>query len=328
MKNLIQVLVIAFLFTACGDDDNTIITPSNDAPQVQSEATYSVITEEDITYAEGLSHQSINSPNPTTIPLQLDVYKPDNTVENRPAIVLIHGGGFIGGSRKQSNLVNIAQYFAARGWVAFSIDYRLRDDYGTIPTEWENMANLSPTTADQFLAIYPAHRDAKAALRWVIANAATYNIDTDYITVGGGSAGAITAIAISIGGATDFTDELSLTADPTLVSTNQDQTFQVKTILDFWGSKISLDAHELVYGNNYFEPNNPPMLIVHGTEDPTVPFSGAEDLKALYDANGIPIAYYPIQGAGHGVWNATVDGKRIEELSFDFVVEQQGLNIQ
>lgn len=327
MKVLFPILILALCFTACDNSDD-IITPTG-IPVVQSISTYDIITEEGITYAEGLSHESLNSTNSTTIPLKLDAFVPDNDTENRPAIMLIHGGGFIGGSRTQEQIVNMAKYFAERGWVAFSIDYRLRDDYGTIPSDWVNFSNNFGTdSTGQFLAIYPAHRDAKAALRWVVANAATYNINTDYLTVGGGSAGAVTAIGISIGGSTDFTDELSLTEDPTLSTTNREQTYQVKTILDFWGSKVSLDAYDMVYGRQYFGANNPPILIAHGTEDPTVAFSGAEDLKAIYDANGVPNAYYPLEGKGHGVWNATVNGKRLEELSFDFIVEQQELTVE
>ena len=42
--------------------------------------------------------------------------------------------------------------------------------------------------------MYAAQRDAKAALRWMVANASTYGINPDYITVGGASAGAITTV--------------------------------------------------------------------------------------------------------------------------------------
>ena len=59
-----------------------------------------------------------------------------------------------------------------------------------------------------------------------------------------------------------------------------------------------------------------------------MPFSGAEELKAIYDSTGVANAYYPLEGKGHGAWNATVNGKRLEELSFDFVVEQQDLTVE
>jgi acetyl esterase/lipase len=189
-------------------------------------------------------------------------------------------------------------------------------------------ANLPNDQVGQYLAIYPAQRDAKAALRWLVANADLYHINTDYITVGGGSAGAITAITLGISNPEDFRDEIDLTQDPTLSSTNLEEGYQIKTIVDLWGSKVALDINQEIYGHQRFDSNDPPLFIAHGTEDPTVLFSEAEALKALYDSTGIPLAYYPLQGKGHGAWSATVNGKRLEKLAFDFIVEQQGLLVE
>lgn len=328
MRHLFPVFLAIFFCIGC-DSDNVTPSPQTDIPIVKAAPIYDVISEANLIYAEGLSHESINSTAATAIPLQLDVFVPDNDLGNRPAIMFIHGGGFIGGTRKQGSLVNMAKYFAARGWVTFSIDYRLRDDFGTTPLAWEDAAvNIEASDVPQYLAIYPAHRDAKAALRWIIANAEVYKINTDYITVGGGSAGAITAIAIGISEQEDFRDELSESQDPTLATANTGQSYKVQTILDFWGSRVSLDALEMVYGHQRFDANDPPIMIVHGTEDPTVPFSSAEELKTLYENNGIPLAYYPLEGRGHGPWNATVDGKSLSDLSFEFIIEQQQLTVE
>ena len=86
----------------------------------------------------------------------------------------------------------------------------------------------------QSIAIYPAHRDAKAALRWVAEHAEDYSINMDYLTVGGGSAGAITSVGVSVTCQLgDFRDELSELEDPTIPTTNLDQDYAVRTILDF-----------------------------------------------------------------------------------------------
>ncbi|MEM8900000.1 MAG: alpha/beta hydrolase [Bacteroidota bacterium] len=322
-------ILLAILFTACTNDEDSI-DPQNEVPTIQSEAIYDVILEEDVIYGEGLSHDSLNSAGSTVMPLKLDVYVPENDLQNRPAFLFIHGGGFIGGSKTGNNANVLADYYTTRGWVFVSIDYRLRDDLGTVPEEWVSYAgNLAPDQdTSQFLAIYPAHRDAKAALRWLVANASTYNINTDYITIGGGSAGAITAISLGISNEEDFRDELSSSQDPTLSSTNLTQSYKIQTIVDFWGSKVGLDIIDDIYGHQRFDANDPPLYIAHGTEDPTVLFSEGEALKAIYDSLGIPVAYYPLEGAGHGAWNATVDGKRLEELAFEFIVEQQALIVE
>ncbi len=65
-----------------------------------------------------------------------------------------------------------------------------------------------------------------------------------------------------------------------------------------------------------------------GTEDPTVPFSSAENLKTICETNEIDFVYYPLEGRGHGPWGATVNGKSLSDLSFDFIVQNQSLNVE
>jgi len=329
-KVLFQIVLLTLIFSACSTDDDVVLLDSqNNSPVVEIDPAYEVLLEENVVYGEGLVHQGLNSTDATIIPLTLDIYTPNNESENRPLYMFIHGGGFVGGSKKQSQIINLANYYTSRGWVFISIDYRLRDNNGTVPQEWADFSlNLSNDVADQFLAIYPAQRDAKAAMRWIAANALTYNINTNYITVGGGSAGAITAIALGISNQEDFRDEIDSNQDPTLTSTNLEQSYQVRTIIDLWGSKVALDGLEEIFGHHRFDSNDPSLFIAHGTEDPTVLFSSAEELKSIYESNGAPLAYYPLEGLGHGAWNATVNNIRLEELAFDFIVEQQDLLVE
>lgn len=330
MKRLFPLILLTSLFLSCEKENAEGPNGAPDpAPVVQSAQTYGVMVEEDIEYAQGLSHQSLNSEASTVLSLKLDAYLPNNNEENRPVFMFIHGGGFKGGSKQGGNIGALATHFTSRGWVFFSIDYRLMDDKGTVPQAWADHTDALPSElVAQSLAMYPAHRDAKAALRWIVANAATYKINTDYITVGGGSAGAITAITLGISELEDFRDEIDQSQDPTLSSTTLDQSYQIHTIVDFWGSKVALDALQAVYGHQRFDRNDPPLFIAHGTQDPTVDFSNAEELKAIYEVYDLPLAYYPLEGEGHSAWNATVDGKRLEELAFSFIVEQQGLTVE
>ncbi len=98
--------------------------------------------------------------------LQLDMYAPEPTMtEARPAIVLVHGGGWRAGHRE--GLAPLAIALALRGYVVATISYR-----------------LSPE------APYPAAiHDTKAAIRWLRSQADTYGIDPEKIAVGGASAG-------------------------------------------------------------------------------------------------------------------------------------------
>ena len=69
------------------------------------------------------------------------------------------------------------------------------------------------------------------------------------------------------------------------------------------------------------------MSIVHGTADTTVPFTEAEALRDAYLATGAPFAFHPVEGGGHGLWGATIDGMTLEELGMAFVIEQQSLTV-
>ena len=90
---------------------------------------------EDIVYAQGFSREAWESESAEAIDLLLDVYESvrfDNAV--MPAIVMIHGGGFNGGSKRTEWTSEWAPWFAERGWVVYSIDYRISGDHGTLPS--------------------------------------------------------------------------------------------------------------------------------------------------------------------------------------------------
>lgn len=323
MKQLLLYSLLLLFFTNCKNNGAAIPV------KVKAIETYQVDLNKDIEYAKGLSHDSLNSASATTMPLLLDIYTPVNNIKKRPVFLFIHGGGFAGGTKQQSQIKKWADYYASRGWVFISMDYRLKKHKGTLPENFVKFSSLVPQAIRaQYLAIYPAQRDAKAALRWVAANAKKYNIDTNYITVGGASAGAITALTVGISNPEDYRDELTLAQDPTLDTTNPEQSYTVKTIVNLWGAKYGLDALDKIYGHKRFDKNDPPLFIAHGTADPVVPYSDAEDLKELYNKNKIPLAYYPIENKGHGVWNAKIDDKTLEKLAFDFIVEQQKLVVE
>ena len=108
MKKLaITISILSLLTTACGEEGTPIATEEA-LPVVSATATYAINTQEDIVYAEGLSHESINSETATVMPLLLDVYTPVNDVTNRPAFLFIHGGAFANGSKQQQAIVDIA----------------------------------------------------------------------------------------------------------------------------------------------------------------------------------------------------------------------------
>ena len=265
--------------------------------------------------------------------------------------MFIHGGGFTGGTKTKPEIVEMGNYYASRGWVFVSVDYRTTEELGTIitsgmtpqkilsfykgiaPQEWIHHALEGVQTPKQFqqsIAMYTAQRDAKAALRWIVANSSTYNINTNFLTVGGNSAGAVTTIALGISNLDDFRDEIPFVDDPTLSTTNYDVTYNVKSMVYFWGSNMKLDLFESVYNLYPYDKNDPELFMAHGTEDQTIGtyFEEALELQSVYDSLGIYNKLLPLHGEGHGAWDAKVDGKGLYELSFDFLVDRQNLRIE
>ncbi|MAD61926.1 MAG: hypothetical protein CMH49_10520 [Myxococcales bacterium] len=284
--------------------------------------------------------------------------------------MFIHGGGFTGGTKTKPEIVEMANFYASRGWVFVSIDYRTTEELcdaedrplcqvklmemiesgptglidlykGIVPREWiEFILEQSPPSLkalQQGLAQYTTQRDAKSALRWIVANASTYDINTDYITVGGASAGAITTIALGISNLDDFRDEISVEDDLTLSTTHLDETYDVKSMVYFWGSTAKMDLFEAVYDLEQYQrydSSDPELFMGHGqAEDPVTPYSEALELQDIYNSLDIYSELKTLllpsgNPAGHGAWNAVVDGKGLSELTFDFLVERQSLNLR
>ena len=161
----------------------------------------------------------------------------------------------------------------------------------------------------------------------MIAHKKEYGVNTDYITVGGGSAGAYSAIGVGITENEDYRDELTVEEDPTLLSTNLNEVFEVKTILNFWGGKECVDAINVLKNKKLYNENNPSLFTAHGTNDLIVTYEKAEALEKIYDATGVPHVLYALEGKGHGPWNYSQNGNSLGDLALKFIAVQQQLEV-
>ena len=138
---------------------------------------------------DGIQYASAVDVTGATVPLLLDLYLPPTTAPSpHPAIVVIHGGAFVGGSR--SDYAGVAAQWVARGFAVIAIDYRLDPNL-----------NGPHTEADQLTAAADAIADAQESVRWLRAHATAYGIDTNRIAAAGDSAGG--AIALGLAAAPD-----------------------------------------------------------------------------------------------------------------------------
>ncbi len=128
--------------------------------------------------------------NGAPVSLGLDLYEPaGDTVEHRPALVVVHSGGFKVGSKTNGVSVDLANRFARKGYVVISINYRL-----LAFTDCGSLGGLISDASGCKYATMAATSDGQAAVRWLRANADTYGIDSNRIAMMGDSAGALMSI--------------------------------------------------------------------------------------------------------------------------------------
>jgi acetyl esterase/lipase len=233
---------------------------------------------------------------------RLDLYQPDKPGKV-PLIIVIHGGAFRGGDKGREN---VAQFLSA-GFAAASLNYRLSGD-----------------------AIFPAAvQDCKAAVRWLRANAAKYNLDPDRFGAWGASAG---GNLVAMLGTTGDTKEFDL-------GEHLEVSSRVQAVADYFGPTdfLQMDAHRLPNGQvhdsaqspeslylggpiqdrkdqaakanpiTFISAKTPPFFIAHGDMDPLVPYHQSVLLEAALKKAGVAVQFYTVKGAGHGFHDATAD---------------------
>ena len=255
--------------------------------------------------------------------LLLDLYQPVDGLrapEGRPALVWVHGGGFVSGSRSGPTELAWSTFFAQRGWVVVSISYRLDQvrpvgepffDTVELAAELQRLSSLNiiwppghfseepdgpENLAGLLRAASAAGRDTSSAVRWVRENAEGLGIDADRIVVGGESAGAIASL---------FSAYLISPVDASA---------EVAGVLDICGS---------IYGNEgAITADGPPLLIIHGDADVVVPFSFAEALRARAVSVGLAHRLARVTEWGHcpritEVSEGLTSGERAAEFFYE-----------
>jgi acetyl esterase/lipase len=259
--------VLALLFVALA----AIVTP----PAMAKPTVTGVRVTQGIVYGQG----QVNRPSPGAFNLLLDLYEPvTNSNGRRPAVIVIHGGGFAGGSRLSPDFATISRAFAERGVVVANIDYRV------IPQDPVPSARVAPITAavpdfPLFVAAVAAVDDTLTALDWLNEHADQLRIHRKRIGLVGESAGAITAAHVAY-----TLDDFGVAAP------------RFGFVADLWGG-IIFDIGALA---TQLEAGEAPLFVVHGTADNVVPIFLDDRLVARAQEVGVPVEYHRIEGAGHG----------------------------
>jgi acetyl esterase/lipase len=221
--------------------------------------------------------------------LKLDIYKRRDTTGPQPTLIFIHGGGWVNGTKEQS-LMAVMPWFEM-GWNVVNVEYRL------------GKVALAPAAVE----------DCLCALRYIAAQAKTYDIDTTRLVVTGESAGG----------------HLALTTGMIPESAGLDRQCpgaplpKVAAIIDWYGI---VDVNDLLDGDNrktyavqwlgslpnreevarrvspltYVKPGLPPVLAIQGDADPTVPYQHSVRLTAALTKAGVANQLVTIPGGKHG----------------------------
>jgi para-nitrobenzyl esterase len=247
----------------------TVPRPPGAEPLRYRDAVFgSVDVSRDLTYGSAPD----NDGNPVS--LKLDLYEPrGDTVSGRPAVIYVHGGGFAVGDKSAG--ADFATYFATRGYVAASINYRLLASAGC-----GGQPAPPPECVSAALA---AQHDAQAAVRWLRANASAHGVDPDRIAMAGSSAGAVTSLL-----AAWRSDDPGSSGNPGLPS-------DIRGAVSISGGTPS---------NAFINQGDAPAIFFHGTADQTVPYAWAASNAGAALAAGIATWLEPFEGAGHGLVQA------------------------
>ena len=214
------------------------------------------------------------------VELQMHLFEPENREEGKllPVVVFFFGGGWNKGTPKQ--FFPHCTYFASRGMVAISAEYRVKSRHGTSPLE--------------------CVLDGKSAVRWIRLHSSELGVDPDKITAGGGSAGghvaACTAIVEKFEGKTEDTDISSV--PNALMLFNPVVDTARKELSDRFG-----EYAEDLSPVHHVRSGLPPAIIFHGKDDSVVPFRNIERFGRLMKKLGNVCTIVPFDGMEHGFFN-------------------------
>jgi len=229
------------------------------------------------------------------VALTLDLYLPRGKARE-PLIVWVHGGAWRSGSKKSMPLTKLVE----EGYSVASVDYRLSTQ-----------------------ARFPAQvHDIKAAIRYLRGHGERWKVATKKIVVAGDSAGGHLAALV---GVSNRNAELEGEA-----GNHRNQSSDVQGIISFYGAanlttilkqstphglEVRVPALDLLLGGQpdavpalarlaspvfYVDHGDPPLLLLHGDQDPQMPINQSLELLGAYQKAKAPVQFEVVHGAAHG----------------------------
>lgn len=265
------------------------------------------VTVETVLYAEGENSDG------QTQQLYMDIYQPyGDTLTSRPVMIFAFGGGFVQGSRNDWYVEAVCKYFAQAGYVTAAVDYRI----GINP--------LEVITLEFMKIFFRPMQDMRAAVQYFKADYSelgnNYKVDTSKIILGGGSAGAITALMVSY---CDKASEMAEMGDITILD-DMGGFYSTSGFYDHynWKPTATVNVSGALIDADWVEAGDRPLISLHGDADDVVPYKegafsflqpfgfnlqGSYLVDSVARAKGVCSYLYTWEGQGHPSENKTIE---------------------
>lgn len=241
---------------------------------------------------------------------RMDIHLPEQKLDKYPVIISIYGSAWFSNNSKGATFSEgIGQALLEAGYAVVSINHRASFD-----------------------EIFPAQiHDVKAAIRFVRANSVTFSLDTDFIGITGWSSGGHLSAFAGTSNTVNTFDFNGNTIDieGNLGSFTQSSS-QVDAVVDWFGPTDFLimdecgssmkhddvkspesslvggpiqshkDACHFADPATYINAATSPFMIIHGDEDPLVPYCESEYLYKKLKEDSVECKFISVQGGKHG----------------------------
>ena len=258
--------------------------------------------------------------------LRMAAFLPGNTENHlHPCLIYFHGGGWANGDRyraKRRDVIEVIRDLNNKGFVCFSVDYRLTD-------------------VDKKITVMESAADCKDAVRYIMKNSEKWNLDPSKISLFGTSAGAHLALVTALVPDSKFeidpglkniklkvNSAISYYGPTTFLNEDINKTGGLKNprrMIPILGDILEneMETAKILSPTEWLRNEMPAVLLVQGINDSTVSYHHSKYMFEVASQNSYPVSMILVEGAGHGLRgdNINPDLETIKNETVKFILE-------
>lgn len=255
----------------------------------------------------------------------LDIHLPATGKPKYKAVIVIYGSAWFANNMKQMGYSSLGKPLLDSGFAVIAINHR--------------------SSAD---AVYPAQiNDVKAAIRFIRANAAKYNLDASFIGITGfssggqlaslagttnkvttytvgkktvdieGNIGNYTTVSSSVDAVVDWFGPLDMSRMKDCKTFNDDKSPEAALIKG--NPADNADMMALINPMTFLDKGDPHFLVIHGDADNVVPHCQSEFFADALKAKGLLKEFITVPGGQHGP--VTFNNSTFKKMADFFIAE-------